>query len=66
MAYIVYFACDCCGTEGGVWMNCTISKSDAMKNARQKGWQVGRRGYVCPQCQGKQKKSGQAPQREDV
>lgn len=44
MAYIVCFDCDYCGTEGGAWMNCTVSESDAMKNARQKGWRVGKRG----------------------
>lgn len=65
MAYIVYFACDLCGKEGGVWLNTTVSKSRIDKIARNRGWRVGKQGYVCPKCQCKRKISTQ-PQREDV
>lgn len=65
MAYIVYFACDYCGKEGGAWMNRTVSQGIVTKIARDRGWQVGKRGYVCPKCQRKRKDGGQAPQREE-
>lgn len=65
MAYIVYYACDCCGAEGGVWLNTTVSQSRAAKIARERGWQVGKRGYIWPKCQCEHK-SGSQPQKEDL
>lgn len=58
MAYVVYFACDSCGLEGGVWVNRTVSLSVTTEIAREHGWKVGKRGWICPSCQNKQKKSG--------
>lgn len=55
MAYVVYFACDCCGNDAGGWVNHTVSLSVAQRIAREKGWQVGKRGWICPECQKKQK-----------
>lgn len=65
MAYIVYFACDRCGTESGMWVNHTVSQSRAAKIARDRGWQIGKQGYVCPMCR-RERKSGTQPQREDA
>lgn len=54
MAYVVYFACDSCGREGGAWVNRTVSLSIATAIAREYGWKVGKRGWICPHCQGQQ------------
>lgn len=51
MAYNVYFACDICGTEGLNWVNHMVSYSTCVMYARQRGWKVGKRGWICPTCQ---------------
>lgn len=50
MAYNCYFACDKCGTEGGAWTNYTVSLAVCERLARRDGWQVGKRGWFCPNC----------------
>lgn len=56
MAYICYFACDRCGKEGGAWINRTVSLTTSIAIARDYGWKVGRRGWICPSCQNGKKK----------
>ena len=53
MAYNVYFACDKCGNEGMAWCNHSVSLSICIKLAREAGWKVGKRGWICPRCQQK-------------
>ncbi len=55
MAYNIYFACDNCGATPSLWINTTVSLSKAIKIARRRGWQVGKRGWICPNCQAKMK-----------
>lgn len=55
MAYNVYFSCDNCGTEGGACCNITVSLARAEKIARRQGWRLGKRGWICPNCQEKMK-----------
>lgn len=55
MAYNVYFACDRCGVMCS-WTNFTVNYSCAIKYARSKGWQVGKKGWFCPECKAKMKK----------
>lgn len=60
MAYAVHFACDRCGRFGGAWVNRTVSLSIATELAREYGWEVGKRGWICPSCQNKKaEKSGE-------
>lgn len=49
MAYNVYYACDRCGLTYG-WINYSVCYSDAVAIAREKGWQVGKKGWFCPDC----------------
>ena len=49
MAYEVRVVCDKCG-GGFYWTNSSVSKSEATRIARKKGWQIGKRGWVCPDC----------------
>lgn len=56
MAYVVYFACDSCGREGGTWVNRTVSLSIASGIAREYGWKVGKKGWICPYCQKEKQK----------
>lgn len=58
MAYVVYFACDTCGREGAAWVNRTVSLNISTEIAREYGWRVGKRGWICPSCQNKQRKKG--------
>ena len=55
MAYNVYFACDRCGTEGLSWVNHMVAYSTCVMYARQSGWKVGTRGWICPTCQKKER-----------
>lgn len=57
MAYNVYFACDRCGFEGLAWTNHMVAKSTCVKIARKMGWRVGRKGWICPDCQKKKKEN---------
>ena len=52
MSYNVYFACDRCGHTYN-WVNIMIAYSTAVRIAREKGWQVGKRGWFCPFCKHK-------------
>lgn len=46
MSYNVYFACDRCGHTYN-WVNKMIAHSTAVRIAREKGWQVGKKvGFV--------------------
>lgn len=56
MAYNVYFACDRCGIEGISWVNHSVSLSICEKIARERGWRVGRHGWICPACQKSKRK----------
>lgn len=49
MAYNVYFQCEKCGNSY-CRTNYTISLTRATKIARKKGWQVGKKGWFCPNC----------------
>lgn len=60
VAYVVYYACDRCGREGAAWVNHSVSFSICVKIARDDGWKVGKRGWICPSCQRKQKKKVEA------
>lgn len=51
MAYNVYFACDQCGEVGAAWANHGVSQSICIKIAREAGWKVGKKGWICPSCQ---------------
>ena len=53
MAYNVYFACDKCGNEGMAWCNHSVSLNICIELARETGWKVGKRGWICPRCQQK-------------
>ncbi len=55
MAYKVYFDCDKCGV-GYSWTNYSVTMPRATAIARKEGWQVGKRGWLCPSC--KKKKEG--------
>lgn len=56
MAYRVSFHCDRCG-DGFVWVDTTVTYNFAIRIARSKGWQVGKKGWFCPNCrQTKRKK----------
>jgi hypothetical protein len=52
MAYNVYFSCDRCG-ETHNWVNHMIAYSTAVRIAREKGWQIGKRGWFCSFCKHK-------------
>ncbi len=54
MAYNVYFSCDHCGGIGAAWINHSVSLSLCEKIARDAGWKVGKRGWICPMCQKKE------------
>lgn len=54
MAYTVYFSCDHCGGIGAAWINHSLSLSLCEKIARDAGWKVGKRGWICPMCQKKE------------
>lgn len=49
MAYNVYFCCDKCGDTYS-WVNTPVGITYAERLARNKGWQVGRKGWFCPSC----------------
>lgn len=49
MAYNVYFVCDKCGATYS-WVNFTVTYCEAIRYAREKGWQVGKRGWFCADC----------------
>lgn len=57
MAYNVYFACDVCGNEGLSWVNHMVAYSTCVMYARQSGWKVGKRGWICPSCQKKKRQT---------
>lgn len=61
MAYNVYFSCDRCGLTYN-WVNKMIAYSTAVSIAREKGWQVGKRGWFCPFCK---HKANRKPQKGD-
>jgi hypothetical protein len=52
MAYNVYISCDRCGLTYN-WINHTVNMSTATMAARSKGWQVGKRGWLCNFCKHK-------------
>lgn len=52
MAYEVRIVCDKCG-GGFYWKNESVSKVWATKQAREKGWQIGKQGWFCPACRRK-------------
>lgn len=53
MAYTVYYECDKCGKLGGAWRNYSVSLSVCTRIARSEGWKIGKRGWICPNCQAK-------------
>lgn len=57
MAYNVYFCCEKCGATVS-WVNTSVSLSVATAIAREDGWQVGKRGWYCPNCRKRKKKGG--------
>ncbi len=57
MAYNVYFACDNCGNVGASWVNYNARLANTIKIAREHGWRVGKRGWICPDCKAKMKTS---------
>lgn len=57
MAYNVYFACDKCGVEGLAWTNHMVAYSTCVQFAREMGWKVGKRGWICPKCQNLNKRT---------
>jgi len=54
MAYNVYFCCDKCGDTYS-WINTSVSIDRAKKIARDRGWEVGKRGWYCPKCRSRRK-----------
>lgn len=50
MGYVTQISCDRCGA-GYRWTDTTVSLSIAKSIARSEGWQVGKRGWFCPECQ---------------
>lgn len=56
MAYVVYIACDKCGTDMGGWVDTPVGIGFAKKYARKQGWQVGKTGWFCPTCKRQIKK----------
>lgn len=49
MSYRVYVSCDKCG-DGFYWDDHTVNISTAGNVARDRGWQVGKKGWYCPEC----------------
>ena len=49
MAYNVYFSCDKCGITYN-WINRSVGIGIAKSIARDKGWQIGKKGWFCPSC----------------
>lgn len=58
MAYNVYFCCDKCGATLS-WVNQTVNYSTAVMLARHRGWQVGKTGWLCPECRTRKRKAAQ-------
>lgn len=56
MAFNVYYCCDKCGVTVS-WVNCSVSMAIATAIARKEGWQVGKRGWFCPNCRDRKRKS---------
>lgn len=52
MAYEVRVVCDKCGC-GYSYKDFSLGKTLAAKWAREKGWQIGKRGWFCPDCKRK-------------
>lgn len=49
MGYKVIIECDRCGC-GYQWKDETVNISTAKKLVRNYGWQVGKKGWICPDC----------------
>lgn len=54
MAYVAYYDCDICDKVGYGKVDQTMNITTAKRHARKQGWQIGKRGWVCPNCQKKQ------------
>lgn len=59
MPYNVYFKCCRCGRDGFTCTDRTVSYETMLTVANQSGWRLGAGGWVCPECQGKEKNNGQ-------
>ncbi len=49
MSYSVNATCDYCGC-GYKWKDITLNKTSAIRIVRGYGWQVGKKGWICPEC----------------
>jgi hypothetical protein len=65
MAYNVYILCDRCGDDGLSWTNQTVPITGAMRIARKRGWKIGMNGWICPECQKKNKSNHIAHQGQE-
>lgn len=50
MAYIEYIACDKCGKDMLISIDMSFGITFARSYARKNGWQVGEKGWICPEC----------------
>ena len=50
MGYISGYYCDRCGKYGELWQVPKMGIVFAQKSAREEGWQIGKRGWLCPEC----------------
>lgn len=57
MSYMVGIFCDGPGCKecAGCWENFTVNQTSAMRTAREQGWSVGKKGWLCPKCRRKGK-----------
>lgn len=55
MGYKVIVRCDTCG-NGFSWTDITVTYNTAIRIARNEGWQVGKKGWLCPNCKQMKKK----------